>query len=84
MSALNIPGYREAHETVDSRLIDAQGLTFALEQMMLLHPTLNVADDEKAQALFALARAIRENIVSAISFQDVAWETLKHPNMQAA
>lgn len=76
---IQFPGYRQAHDEVDSRLYDAQGLTFALEQMMMIHPALGKADDEQSQAMFALIRAVEENIRAAKSFQEVAWDALQHP-----
>ncbi|MES2540704.1 MAG: hypothetical protein V4583_08965 [Pseudomonadota bacterium] len=81
MTAIGIqfPGYRQAHDEVDSRLYDAQGLTLALEQMMMLHPALGKADDEQSQAMFALVRAVDETIRTARSFQEAAWDALRQP-----
>jgi len=73
--AIDAPGYREAHNEVDARLIDAQGLAFALDQMIELHPALS-GPDMKSQAISSLVNAIRENILAALSFQEVAWASL--------
>jgi hypothetical protein len=77
--ALKTTAYREAHDTVDARLADALGLTFALDQMVFQHPELNKADDLTSQAISALLNAIRENLIAAESFHQVEWDVLKGP-----
>ena len=74
--AIDIPGYRDAHNEVDARLNDTLGLAFALDQMVILHPELSKANDMQSQSISALINAIRENTLAAQSFQVVAWEFL--------
>lgn len=72
-SGTKAPGFSEAYNQVDSCLIQAKGLLWALGQTINLHPQLGLADDMPGEAIMALVSALETKMDEALSFQQSAW-----------